>query len=155
VRFHLRNYRPADLKTLWQIDQQCFEPGISYSAQEMRIYLSQPGAFAVVAEIADSSEIAGFLIGQVISGSRAVKPFGYVITIDVLTTAQRTGLGSLLLEASEQRMRQEGCCKIVLEVAVDNAPALAFYKRHGFQTVATHAGYYSNGTDAFEMEKPL
>ena len=155
VSFHLRDYRPGDLETLWRIDQQCFEAGIAYCREEMRWYLAQPGAFALIAEPVDGGETAGFIIGQSISGRRTATPLGYVITIDVLVSGRRSGLGSLLLGAAEDRMRQAGCRKVVLETAVNNAAALAFYERHGYTVLTTHPGYYSNGVDAYEMEKAL
>jgi ribosomal protein S18 acetylase RimI-like enzyme len=42
-----------------------------------------------------------------------------------------------------------------LEVAVDNAVAIAFYERHGYRTVARLADYYGPGLDAWRMEKAL
>jgi ribosomal protein S18 acetylase RimI-like enzyme len=42
-----------------------------------------------------------------------------------------------------------------LETAVDNLPALTFYKRHGYDIVKTMPRYYSNGVDAFSLEKAL
>jgi [ribosomal protein S18]-alanine N-acetyltransferase len=155
VQFRLRDYRPGDLETLWRIDQECFEAGIAYSVEEMRFYLRQPGAFALVAEPVGGGDAAGFIVGQAAAARRAVTPLGYIITIDVLAGARRSGLGSQLLAAAEEHMRRAGCWRVVLEAAVDNAAALAFYKRHGYAVVATHPGYYSNGVDGHEMEKAL
>ncbi len=155
MKFLLRDYRPADLEPLWQIDQKCFEAGIAYSKQDMVAYLGQPGAFALVGEPVGGGEASGFVIGQVVGRGRGRASFGYVVTIDVLAEARRSGLGSLLLGAAENQMRHSGCRKVVLEVAVNNAAALPFYERHGYTVVARHAGYYSDGKDAYEMEKGL
>jgi ribosomal protein S18 acetylase RimI-like enzyme len=38
---------------------------------------------------------------------------------------------------------------------VDNAVALAFYKRHQYSVVKTIPRYYSNGVDAFVLEKEI
>jgi ribosomal-protein-alanine N-acetyltransferase len=42
-----------------------------------------------------------------------------------------------------------------LETAVDNASALAFYKRHKYDLVRTIPRYYPGGVDAFVLRKDL
>ena len=155
MKFQLRDYRPGDLEALWRIDQQCFEPAIAYSLDDMQAYLAQPGTFALVAEPPNGGAAAGFIIAQAVARRRSAAPLGYVITIDVLQAARRSGLGSVLLTAAEERLIRAGCQKVALEVAVNNAAALDFYQRHGYATVATHPNYYSNGLDAYKMEKAL
>jgi len=58
----------------------------------------------------------------------AARP-GHIITIDVLPEARRAGIGSSLLQAAEDRLRQAGAAIVELETAVDNAAAIQFYKR--------------------------
>jgi ribosomal protein S18 acetylase RimI-like enzyme len=47
------------------------------------------------------------------------------------------------------------CRSVELETAVDNSGALAFYKRHQYSVVKTIPRYYTNGVDAFVLEKEL
>ena len=54
-----------------------------------------------------------------------------------------------------ERQRTAGCRYVHLETAVDNVPALAFYKRHGYNLEKTAPRYYSNGVDAFMLKKDL
>lgn len=72
-----------------------------------------------------------------------------------MAAARRAGLGSLLLTAAEERLRDAGSIAVSLEAAVDNAAALHFYKRHGYSVVRTWPRYYSNGVDALVLEKSL
>ena len=161
----LRDFHPEDFDALWRIDQDCFPPGISYSRQELKLYLRRPRAFAVVAtnsvelESANGSEpspaagsgtIVGFLIAE--AGSRGS---GHIITIDVVAPARRVGVGSLLLRSAEKRLQEAGCGSVLLETAVDNLSALSFYKRHGYSVSRTFARYYSNGVDALVLAKKL
>jgi ribosomal protein S18 acetylase RimI-like enzyme len=43
----------------------------------------------------------------------------------------------------------------VLETAVDNTSALAFYKRHQYCVLKIVPHYYATGVDAFVLEKGL
>jgi ribosomal-protein-alanine N-acetyltransferase len=166
VEFFLVDYRREDLEALWTIDQQCFPPGIAYSQRELNAYMKQWGSFTLVAksapgtgksapegggaEVGTASAMVGFLVA---SASR--RGVGHVITIDVLPQARRLGLGSKLLTAAEDRLRSAGCRSVYLETAVDNQPALAFYKRHQYFLVKTVPRYYANEVDALVLQKDL
>lgn len=80
---------------------------------------------------------------------------GHIISIDVLAPSRRSGLGSKLLMAAEQRLVALNCRNVVLETAVDNTGALSFYKRHNYSVLKTSPRYYSNGVDAFVLGKNL
>ena len=172
VPFPIRDFRLDDFETLWRIDQECFSPGISYSRPELKFYIRRRGSFTLVAEKETEKEaekpadkvaervpekaraapieekIAGFIVTQ--TGRT-----GHIITIDVIAAARRSGVGSRLLEAAEDRLRRAGSKAVSLETAVDNLSALAFYKRHGYSVTETVPRYYSNGVDALRMKKEL
>lgn len=80
---------------------------------------------------------------------------GHIITIDVRAEARRHRVGSELLDAAELRLRTAHCDVIRLETAVDNAGALSFYKRRGYNVMQTIPHYYSSGVDALLLEKDL
>jgi ribosomal protein S18 acetylase RimI-like enzyme len=151
VEFSLRDFRAEDFEVLWNIDQRCFPRGIAYPRRELAAYIQRRGAFTVVAEPASQAgAVTGFIIAE---ASR--RGLGHIITIDVLPQSRREGLGSKLLAAAEERLRGARCHTVALETAVDNASALAFYKRHQYSVVKTIPRYYSNGVDALVLEKDL
>jgi ribosomal-protein-alanine N-acetyltransferase len=151
VEFSLREFRTEDFEVLWRIDQKCFAPGIAYPRRELAAYIQRRGSFTIVAELAPGPDaIVGFIVAE--ASRRAV---GHIITIDVLSDSRRGGLGSRLLVAAEERLGQVPCNTVVLETAVDNASALAFYKRHHYSVLKTIPRYYSNGVDALVLEKDL
>jgi ribosomal-protein-alanine N-acetyltransferase len=159
VEFALREFRREDFDSLWRIDQECFPPGIAYSRVELAAYIRLPGAFTVVAEslsdnggpaVGSRSRVLGFIVAQ--ANRRGV---GHILTIDVPPASRRFGIGSKLLATAEDRLRAAPCHCVVLEAAVDNTAALAFYKRHDYSVVKTIPRYYSNGVDAFVLEKEL
>lgn len=143
----VRDYKPEDFESLWRMDQECFPPGIAYSKQELRAFIRNRGSFTLVATN-EREEVQGFIVAHCRSS-------GHVITIDVGPDTRRSGVGSLLLRSAEDRMRAAGCVAVGLETAVDNATALAFYKRHGYGVIRTWPRFYSNGVDALVLKKDL
>ena len=144
----IRDFKAEDFEPLWRMDQECFPPGIAYSRQELKSYLRQKGSFALVANDVNDGKIAGFIVA---TGGLS----GHIITIDVLPTARRAGVGSTLLRAAEARLLSSGSLAVGLETAVDNISALSFYKRHGYHVIRTWPRYYSNGVDALVLKKDL
>lgn len=162
MEFVLREFRREDFENLWRIDQQCFLPGIAYSRMELEAYIRLRNSFTVIAEargkpgehsqsdLASRRKILGFIVAQAKRGG-----MGHILTIDVPPASQRLGVGSKLLTTAEDWLRATPCETVVLETAVDNAGALAFYKRHEYSVVKTIPRYYSNGVDAFVLAKEL
>ena len=166
VEFALREFRREDFESLWRIDQECFAPGIAYSRLELAAYIRLRGAFTLVAEptasglkkpgnsgprfTENSPKLLGFIVAQVTR-----RGVGHILTIDVPSASRRFGVGSRLLATAEERLRVAACRSVELETAVDNAGALAFYKRHQYCVVKTIPRYYTNGVDAFVLEKEL
>jgi ribosomal-protein-alanine N-acetyltransferase len=130
------------------MDQECFPPGISYSREELASYFYDPGSFALVAVDRKTGKAQGFIVA--FKGT-----VGHVVTIDVSPAARRSGVGSLMLQAVEEQLLAAGSRAVGLETAVDNAPALSFYKRHGYSVIRTRPRYYSNGVDALVLKKEL
>jgi ribosomal protein S18 acetylase RimI-like enzyme len=100
--------------------------------------------------VAEAKGIVGFVVADLDRRGN-----GHIITIDVLPQARRSGLGTTLMNVVEQRLIAARAKRIYLETAVDNAAALAFYKRHGYAVVGTIPRYYLDSIDALVMEKPL
>jgi ribosomal-protein-alanine N-acetyltransferase len=151
VKFQVRDFRPEDFETLWRIDQQCFAPEISYSRAELAAFLRRRATFALVADSLElPAAIVGFIVAEALRGGT-----GHIITIDVLPTVRRAGVGSQLLCAAEDRLRAAGSSSTILETAVDNWTALSFYKTHAYSVIKTVPRYYSNGVDALVLKKDL
>ena len=144
----IREYRPGDFETLWKIDQVCFARGISYTRRELAFYIARKIGFTLVAERGE--QIVGFVVVEHDSQGQ-----GHIITIDILPEERRSGLGSRMMAVAEERLRSLGCSVVMLETAVDNAAAIAFYKRHGYSVIHTIPRYYLNSLDALVLSKDL
>jgi ribosomal-protein-alanine N-acetyltransferase len=76
----------------------------------------------------------------------------WVQNIGVRSDAQRRGIGRRLLEALLAEATRRGARQVLLEVAVDNAPAQKLYAQYGFEAVGIRRGYYQpSNTDALVM----
>ena len=76
----------------------------------------------------------------------------WVQNIAVRRDAQRRGVGRALLSALLAEADRRGIRKVLLEVAVDNAPAQRLYAGYGFEAVGVRRGYYQpSNTDALVM----
>lgn len=161
--FSIREYRPDDFDALWEIDQRCFPAGISYSRLELSSFVTRRNAVSLVAEFYDTAEktgspeligeypIAGFVVAQPLA-----RKYGRIVTLDILPAARRYGLGTELMRACEQRLRDSGCREVYLETAVDNEPALRLYRKLGYEVLGILPEYYaSHALDAFRMRKRL
>jgi ribosomal protein S18 acetylase RimI-like enzyme len=162
VRFRIRQFNKADFDTLWHIDQACFDPQLAYTRPELAFYIRRPGAFTLIAESADESAQAGTpadqpaqrgIIGFIVAENR--RKNGHIITLDVVAEARRSGVGSGLLRAAEDKLMKAGTSTVALETPVNNLTAIHFYKREGYFVEKTVAGYYSGLLDALVMTKEL
>ena len=147
----LRLYEPADFETLYAIDRACYPRGIAYSRDMLREFLEQPGADCLVAESGVPREdgIVGFLIAE------AQGAGGHIVTLDVVESHRRKGIGTALLRGMEQRLAARGVRTVFLETATSNEAGVAFWQRHGYRTFGVLRGYYLGRIDACQMRKNI
>ncbi len=143
----IRLYNTRDFTTLFRIDQACYPPGIAYSKNTLRWFLNLPGAKCLVAEVGET--IAGFILAE------EHTPLAHIITLDVVEAQRRSGIGSVLLGASEEDLALNGVRTVVLETAINNEPAVAFWQKHGYRIQSVLKRYYLGRLDAYEMKKAL
>jgi ribosomal protein S18 acetylase RimI-like enzyme len=143
----LRAYEPRDFAALYRLDQSCFPAGISYSKTTLRYFLTIPSADCVVA--VEDGKIGGFIV------SEENPPLAHIITLDVEERHRRSGIGTALLEKIETNLAARGVRCILLETAITNETAVAFWQRHGYRIEATLKRYYLGKLDAYEMRKIL
>jgi ribosomal-protein-alanine N-acetyltransferase len=140
----IRTAELKDLPAIVEMERLCFPedsafpPGIFY-------YLMRHAHFIV----ASNDEVRGFAVGYV-SGRT-----GAIYTLDVHPEWRRKGIGSMLLEEMEQRLRSAGAIRLRLEASVDNSVARAMYRKAGYREGELIKSYYGRGKDAIRMWKDL
>jgi ribosomal-protein-alanine N-acetyltransferase len=112
--------------------------------------LESPGVFALAAVTA--APVALILI-------RAVADEAEVLTLAVAPADRRRGAAKALLAAGLDLAAAAGAQNAFLEVAADNAPAIALYHAAGFAQVGRRSGYYARAdgpaVDALVLRRAL
>jgi ribosomal-protein-alanine N-acetyltransferase len=112
-----------------------FEPGWDEAA--VARLLDRPASLAFVAEASGRAELAGFVLAQVAADEAEI------LSVGVSRSCQRAGLGSRLVAELVCRLRSLCVRELFLEVATDNAAALACYRKLGFTAVGVRTSYYA------------
>lgn len=91
----------------------------------------------------NNNKILGFILVE--------KTFEVLSILHLYTTTnyRNLGIATLLIDYVLSDVSIE---KVILEVRMDNQPAINLYKKHGFKIIHTRKKYY-NGIDAYVMEK--
>jgi len=77
------------------------------------------------------AEYEGTVVGAVLGGFDGRR--GLVYHLAVAENHRNRGVGALLMEELEKRLRAKGCIRTYLLVTRDNAEAIAFYEKGGWQ----------------------
>jgi ribosomal-protein-alanine N-acetyltransferase len=128
----LRPARPDDAIALTELYASAFE--VPWTALAMLATLMADTTLGVVAEV--EGRPVGFVLAQCAADE------GQVLTLAVHPAHRAVGVGGVLVRTLLQTARAQGVHRMTLEVAVDNAPALALYRRLGFAPVGMRRGYY-------------
>ena len=78
-----------------------------------------------------------------------------VLTVGVLPQSQKQGIATAFMQRLEEWSASKGAPAMMLEVGVNNAPAIALYEKLGYANISTRRDYYGPGLDAFVMRKEL
>ncbi len=68
---------------------------------------------------------------------------GYLYSLRVKSAFQRRGLGTMLMDAAEERLRQRGMDTASIGVEKDNRDARSLYERQGYRIIAEDPGCWS------------
>jgi len=145
----LRAASPADAAALAVVHASGFEA--AWTCDDFARFLADPVTFGRAAETADG-DLAGFVLCRTIAGEAEI------LTIAVAANYRRRGVATALL-VEAMAIAAARAEVMFLEVAADNAGAIALYANSGFETVGRRAGYYGRSTggsvDAIVMRRAL
>ena len=119
----------TDTATLARIHAACFTTPRPWTAEELDRLIADPACFL-------AEEPGGFLLG------RTTLDEAEILTLAVDPAHRRQGLGRALVAAFKETARARGATIAFLEVAADNAPAIALYLGAGFVRAGRRPHYY-------------
>ncbi len=123
--FVLRPARPDDAETIAELDAAVF-PTPAFTPDVVRDLVAQAPVLRVLEE-PSSGRAVGFLRLRLHAPG-----VGYISDIAVHPDYQRRGLGEAMMRWALAWFRQEGLRRAALMVNVENAPAIALYRKLGF-----------------------
>lgn len=137
-----------DLDPLYAIEMECFATD-RLSRRRMKHWILAQNRVLLVAE--DIAGLLGYGLALLHRGTRLARLYSIAVT----ARARGTGLGTQLLQELEAGAAEKGRLYMRLEVARDNAPAIALYQNHGYQIFDTYEDYYEDHRDALRMQKRI
>jgi len=138
----IRGMRPEEAGEAAALEAECFPD--PWSAQALRDMTANPRAVCIAA--LEGGRLVGYCSAQTVLDE------GEILRVAVGIPFRGRGIGSALLE----RMLEHtpGIVSWYLEVRESNEPALALYRRSGFEAVGRRKAYYHHPTeDAVLMQR--
>lgn len=148
LQTQIRAFRASDLSLAMEIEHGSFDVDAYTKDTFQVLHEKHPDSFFVV-------EIPGTIIGYVVGYMT-----GNVGEIDSMARDPHyrgLGVGKRLLDYLSDYLKAK-CPELrcySLEVRITNKPAIALYRKAGFEVAETLSGYYSDGGDAYLMQKRM
>ena len=142
----LRPWKEEDLPAIAAMEQRCF-PQDAWSSKLLEETMQAPFSWCVLAE--DGGQVCGYACLY------SVFDTADLMNIAVDSAFRGRGIGGALVDALHAKAKELGAERMLLEVRVSNAAAIALYKKQGYEKIAVRKGYYGNGEDADIMQKKL
>ncbi|MGH3258385.1 MAG: GNAT family acetyltransferase [Streptosporangiaceae bacterium] len=121
----LRQYQPGDreaLVSLWFLCELTRPWNDPYRDIDRKLTRDAPNLVVL--------EVDGELVGSVMVGYEGHR--GWVNYLAVHPDHQRQGLGRVLMNEAERRLRELGCAKVNLQIRTSNQTAVEFYRHIGY-----------------------
>ncbi len=143
----IEKFNPLNLNEILEIERNAFEKKETFPKEYfLEVFKKWPEGF-LVAKI--NKEIVGYAIGEKNENS------GLIISVAVKKEWRRKGIGRKLIEKLLENFKKEGMKMIFLHVREENKEAINFYQALGFKIIELVDNYYSNGENAYLMERTL
>jgi len=129
--FRIRAAALKDLEELAAIEEAAFEPLWRHSIESLRSAFVQAACF-------DAAYLEDRLVGFHYSVRGIDDDTVHLVRITVHPEAQRSGVGSALMESAFESYRQQGFVNITLNTQLDNLASDHLYEKFGFRKLGEH-----------------
>ena len=148
------NIVPMDRSHIEQIaalERECFSTPWSEAMLTEVLFDSQASFIVAQASFIVAESEDGGVLGY--AGLQVVLDEGYIDNIAVEPNARRHGVADELLDVF-CRFGEANLAFLTLEVRASNAPAIALYRKHGFEEAGRRKNYYTKpAEDAIIMTR--
>ena len=137
----------AHIPQIEQLERQCFS--MPWTAELLRSQMKD-AQHEFIAALSPDGTVLGYV------GMMYVLDEGYISNVAVDPDYRRQGIADALIDCLVERCRMHGLSFVTLEVRAGNEPAIALYRKHGFDPVGLRKNYYDRPKeDAVLMTKYL
>ncbi|HJV16453.1 MAG TPA: ribosomal protein S18-alanine N-acetyltransferase [Bacillales bacterium] len=141
--YHFRYMKEEDIDQVMEVEHASFTVPWSRDAFYNELTNNQ---FATYIVLEENNKIIGY------SGVWIVIDEAHVTNIAILPDYRGKKLGQIMMSKLIEIAKEKGAKSMTLEVRVSNDPALALYRKFGFQNGGIRKNYYSdNQEDALVM----
>jgi ribosomal protein S18 acetylase RimI-like enzyme len=144
----------SETEFVWQMKVQEAESQVDVAFQTVRLPRRMPVAYPRNLEqlVEDwqrsegflAAEVDGEVLGYLDLVANPWQRVGWVANMAVNRTHRRRGIGTALMRSGRQWAREQGLRLLQAEATTKNYPALAFYRKLGFQFCGFNDHYYLN-----------
>ena len=144
-RFRIHSMTISDLDQVMEIEDYSFPTPWKRGMYEHDLTQNAYSRFFVI-KAANTGEVAGYI------GSWFIVDEAHIGTIATKNEYRGLRLAEQLVAYTAMQGLNEGMAYIILEVRINNKPAIKLYERLGFERVGMRKGYYSDtGEDPILM----
>jgi len=140
----IKKFEYEDIEQVFEIARRNLKENYTFDLF-LHLWHISPYGFLVARE---NNRIVGFIIG-VKTSQKELR----ILLLAVDEKYRRKGIGSMLLK--KLLLNFPDVRRIYLETRVDNMQAIKFYMKHGFRIVEKIKNFYTDGSEAYIMEKVL
>ncbi|NLX24935.1 MAG: GNAT family N-acetyltransferase [Lentisphaerae bacterium] len=131
-----------DLAAIFHLGEKVFTPkGFSnlyrtWDEYEVTHLFNSETEYVLVAEV--DGQVVGFAMGTIIEKARSAWSYGHLLWLGVDPDVARMSIGSLLFDRFREVMETQGIRMLLVDTQADNAPAITFFQRKGFENPTDH-----------------
>ncbi len=149
IPVEIRPYRDGDFPGVHQLEMAGGHEAYRSAVFVRQMAILFPATFLVANH---DDETAGYIVGaQVHDQSREA----WILRIGVRTDLRRNGIGSAILEALLELLRNRQCTSVRLTVSPRNVAAAALYAKAGFRQEHLYPAYFGPGEDRIQMIREM
>jgi [ribosomal protein S18]-alanine N-acetyltransferase len=144
--FAINRFRLSNLGEVLALEKKAF-PEDAFGRMEFLILFYRARSMFLLAQSAGKT--IGYIVGYV------DRKDGYIASIAVDAPFRKKGTAQALFAAIRPTFIQHGANTMTLHVRASNAPAIALYRKLGFNVAEALKDFYPDGEGALFMHCPL